>query len=90
MECPRCGNTKLQSLKTRNIGPVKERLRRCQHSEESSGCGLVFRTHELIVQVQVYNPNSTFDESVDIEIYIKKHLDNELKGTSGFQHPKMF
>jgi transcriptional regulator NrdR family protein len=89
MECPRCGNTGFHTYDTKNIGGGKVRIRKCVGTEESRGCGLAFRTHESIIQVEVFNPNTLKTEKVDLTKYKKDHLDNELKGMSGFQQ-RMF
>lgn len=89
MECPRCGNMRFETYNTRNMGGGKVRYRRCVDSDESPGCGLVFRTHESIITVEVFNPGTLRSENIDVKDYKKEHLQKELKGLSGFQ-PRMF
>lgn len=90
MECPRCGNEKLQTLKTRSIGSFIIRYRRCENDEESSGCGKVFKTREEIDVVDVFNPETVRNEYVELSVYKSKHLDRELKGQTGFTQPRIF
>lgn len=89
MECPRCGNMRFETYNTRNMGGGKVRYRRCVDSDDSPGCGLVFRTFEEVISVDVFNPTTLRSEIVDLKDYKAKHLEQELKGISGFQR-RMF
>lgn len=90
MECPKCGSTKLETLKTRHIGSFVIRYRRCENVEDSDGCGLYFKTREEIYAVSVFNPNSIKGEYVDLSEYLKKHRNKELNGQTGFTQPRIF
>lgn len=90
MECPKCGNTNLRIFHSVYIGGGKLRYRRCVQSDDGSGCGLVFRTHEEITTVEVFNHNTLRTEIIDVKDYKSKHVTKELKGKSGFEQSRMF
>lgn len=89
MICPRCGNTKFGSEHTTNLGGVIQRDRTCEGGKTTTGCGLVMRTHEVIVDVRVYNYKRNRSEWVELDEYKKQHREPEQEGFSGF-NPRLF
>ena len=89
MECPRCGNTKSIVFDTRDGLNGKIRFRRCQDTPESPGCGLVFKTYEQIIAIEVFNPIIKKTELLEPSEYKNNHLEFELNGLSGYQQ-RMF
>jgi len=71
------------------IGVVRTRMCSTRDDDDDKGCGLVFKTIEVIEEVKVFNHGPVKAEMVDLSIYKEKHLKKELDGLSGFQQ-KMF